>query len=176
MHCQRMLHAFYLWVSAAINHADHHATGKWVTTFYLSYRSRGVHWHLSYKPVINLLKLYRDKTEWLLTYFESFFPAYPESSSGQETSNSLSSEMVNPSFWNQLTHNSIYPWETSLALDKLYYWDHYFHMHQTLWINSYLLYNYQWNTKWAFPRKHDIFTREDSMISSHAKITWPPLL
>ena len=33
----------------------------------------------------------------------------------------------------------------------------------------YLLYKHQWNTKWAFPRKLHIFTREDNMLSSHVK-------
>ena len=32
-----------------------------------------------------------------------------------------------------------------------------------------LLYKHQWNTKWAFPRKLHIFTREDNMLSSHVK-------
>ena len=32
-----------------------------------------------------------------------------------------------------------------------------------------LLYKHQWNTKWAFPRKIHIFTREDNMLSSHVK-------
>jgi len=32
-----------------------------------------------------------------------------------------------------------------------------------------LLYKYQWNTKWAFPRKLHIFTREDIMLSSYVK-------
>ena len=38
----------------------------------------------------------------------------------------------------------------------------------------FLLYKQQWNTRWAFPRKHDIFTRENNMLSSHVKIS--PLL
>ena len=33
----------------------------------------------------------------------------------------------------------------------------------------YLLYKYQWNTRWAFARKHDIFTCENNMLSSHVK-------
>jgi len=32
-----------------------------------------------------------------------------------------------------------------------------------------LLYEHQWNTKWAFPRKLHIFTHEDNMLSSHVK-------
>ena len=36
-------------------------------------------------------------------------------------------------------------------------------------VNEHLLYKHQWNTKWAFPRKLHIFTREDNMLSSHAK-------
>ena len=32
-----------------------------------------------------------------------------------------------------------------------------------------LLYKHQWNTKWAFPRKLHIFTREDNMLSLHVK-------
>ena len=32
-----------------------------------------------------------------------------------------------------------------------------------------LLYKHQWNTKWAFPRKRQIFTREENMLSSHVK-------
>ena len=40
-----------------------------------------------------------------------------------------------------------------------------------VWIRRYpdLLYKHQWNTKWAFPRKLHIFTREDNMLSSHVK-------
>ena len=34
-----------------------------------------------------------------------------------------------------------------------------------------LLYKQQWNTRWAFVRKHDIFTRENNMLSSHVKIS-----
>ena len=34
---------------------------------------------------------------------------------------------------------------------------------------NYLLYKHQWNTKWVFPRKLHIFTREDNMLSSHVK-------
>ena len=34
-----------------------------------------------------------------------------------------------------------------------------------------LLYKHQWNTRWAFACKHDIFTREDNKISSQVKIT-----
>ena len=34
---------------------------------------------------------------------------------------------------------------------------------------SILLHKHQWNTKWAFPRKLHIFTREDNMLSSHVK-------
>ena len=30
-----------------------------------------------------------------------------------------------------------------------------------------LLYKHQWNTKWAFERKLDIFTCENNMLSSH---------
>ena len=37
-----------------------------------------------------------------------------------------------------------------------------------------LLYKYQWNTRWAFARKLDIFTCENNMLSSHMKIS--PLL
>ena len=32
-----------------------------------------------------------------------------------------------------------------------------------------VFYKHQWNTKWAFPRKLNIFTREDNMLSSHVK-------
>ena len=35
--------------------------------------------------------------------------------------------------------------------------------------NQILLYKHQWNTKWAFPRKLHIFTREDNVLSSHVK-------
>ena len=38
----------------------------------------------------------------------------------------------------------------------------------------YLLYKHQWNTRWAFTRKLDIFTCENNMLSSHVKIS--PLL
>ena len=34
-----------------------------------------------------------------------------------------------------------------------------------------LLYKHQWNTRWAFARKHDIFTRENNMLFSHVKIS-----
>ena len=34
-----------------------------------------------------------------------------------------------------------------------------------------LLYEHQWNTRWAFARKLDIFTFESYMLSSHVKIT-----
>ena len=37
-----------------------------------------------------------------------------------------------------------------------------------------LLYKHQWNTRWAFARKHDIFTCENEMLPSHMKR--PPLL
>ena len=37
-----------------------------------------------------------------------------------------------------------------------------------------LLYKHQWNTKWAFARKLDIFTCENNMLYSHVKIS--PLL
>ena len=37
-----------------------------------------------------------------------------------------------------------------------------------------LLYKHQWNTRWAFARKLDIFTSEYNMLSSHVKIS--PLL
>ena len=37
-----------------------------------------------------------------------------------------------------------------------------------------LLYKHQWNTRWAFARKLDIFRRENNMLSSHVKIS--PLL
>ena len=37
-----------------------------------------------------------------------------------------------------------------------------------------LLYKHQWNTRWPFARKLDIFTFENSMLSSHVKIS--PLL
>ena len=30
--------------------------------------------------------------------------------------------------------------------------------------NSYWLYKHQWNTRWAFARKHDIFTRENNTL------------
>ena len=32
-----------------------------------------------------------------------------------------------------------------------------------------LLYKHQWNTRWAFARKLDIFTCENNMLSSHVK-------
>ena len=38
----------------------------------------------------------------------------------------------------------------------------------------YLLYKHQWNTRWAFARKLDIFTCENNMLSLHVKIS--PLL
>ena len=37
-----------------------------------------------------------------------------------------------------------------------------------------LLYKHQWNTRWAFAQKLDIFTCENNMLSSHVKIS--PLL
>ena len=40
--------------------------------------------------------------------------------------------------------------------------------------NRDLLYKHQWNTRWAFARKLDIFTCENNMLSSHVKIS--PLL
>ena len=39
-----------------------------------------------------------------------------------------------------------------------------------------LLCKHQWNTRWAFARKLDIFTCENNMLSSHVKISpllWP---
>ena len=42
------------------------------------------------------------------------------------------------------------------------------------WKELALLYKHQWNTRWAFARKHDIFTRENNMSFSHVKIS--PLL
>ena len=39
---------------------------------------------------------------------------------------------------------------------------------------SFLLYKHQWNTRWAFARKLDIFTCENNMLSSRVKIS--PLL
>ena len=39
---------------------------------------------------------------------------------------------------------------------------------------KYLLYKNQWNTRWAFARKHEIFTRENNTLFSHVKIS--PLL
>ena len=36
---------------------------------------------------------------------------------------------------------------------------------------KYLLYKHQWNTRWAFARKLDIFTCENNMLSLHVKIT-----
>ena len=38
----------------------------------------------------------------------------------------------------------------------------------------YILYKHQWNTRWVFARKLDIFTCENNMLSSHVKIS--PLL
>ena len=35
--------------------------------------------------------------------------------------------------------------------------------------NMHLLYKHQWNTRRAFAWKHDIFTRENNMLSSHVK-------
>ena len=32
-----------------------------------------------------------------------------------------------------------------------------------------LLYKHQWNTGWAFAQKHDLFTWENNMLSSHMK-------
>ena len=37
-------------------------------------------------------------------------------------------------------------------------------------LKSFLLYKHQWNTKWAFTRKYDIFTREDNVIFTREKI------
>ena len=34
-----------------------------------------------------------------------------------------------------------------------------------------LLYKHQWNTRWAFARKHDIFTRENNMLFARVKIS-----
>ena len=45
---------------------------------------------------------------------------------------------------------------------------------QNRYIYIYILYEHQWNTRWAFARKHDIFTRENNMLFSHVKIS--PLL
>ena len=39
---------------------------------------------------------------------------------------------------------------------------------------GYILYKHQWNTRWAFARKLDIFACENNMLSSHVKIS--PLL
>ena len=36
-------------------------------------------------------------------------------------------------------------------------------------IARYILHKYQWNNKWAFAWKYHIFTRENNLISSHAK-------
>ena len=38
----------------------------------------------------------------------------------------------------------------------------------------FILYKHQWNTRWAFARKLDIFTCENTMLSLHVKIS--PLL
>ena len=35
----------------------------------------------------------------------------------------------------------------------------------------FILYKHQWNTRWAFARKLDIFTCENTMLSSHVKIS-----
>ena len=32
-----------------------------------------------------------------------------------------------------------------------------------------MLYKHQWNTKWAFMQKHDLFTPENNMLFSHVK-------
>ena len=40
--------------------------------------------------------------------------------------------------------------------------------------NKLLLHKHQWNTRWAFAQKLDIFTCENNMLSSHVKIS--PLL
>ena len=34
-----------------------------------------------------------------------------------------------------------------------------------------LLYKHQWNTRWAFARKHDIFTRENNVLFSRVQIS-----
>ena len=35
--------------------------------------------------------------------------------------------------------------------------------------NIYFLYKQKWNTRWAFPQKHDIFICENTMLSLHVK-------
>lgn len=37
-----------------------------------------------------------------------------------------------------------------------------------------LLYKHQWNSRWSLARKHDIFPRENNVLSSHVK-RWPLL-
>ena len=45
------------------------------------------------------------------------------------------------------------------------------HLNDTGWNNYNLLNKRQWNTRWAFAWKHDIFTKncENNMLSSHMK-------
>ena len=38
-------------------------------------------------------------------------------------------------------------------------------------VKKHLLYKQQWNTRWAFARKDDIFTRENNMLFPHVKIS-----
>ena len=53
-----------------------------------------------------------------------------------------------------------------IALSEIYF----FRLVLT-WRKTFLLYQHQWNARWAFARKHDILTRENNMICSHVKIT-----
>ena len=39
-----------------------------------------------------------------------------------------------------------------------------------LFIKLYLLYKHEWNTWWAFARKHDIFTSKDNMLFRYGYI------
>jgi len=39
-----------------------------------------------------------------------------------------------------------------------------------------LLYNHQWNTRWAFARKHDISTRENNLSLSSAITTFQQVI
>ena len=47
-----------------------------------------------------------------------------------------------------------------------------YNMHALCINYSILLYKHQWNTKWAFAWKLDIFTCENNMLSSHVKIIY----
>lgn len=76
------------------------------------------------KPTINtfyslVLPFYtRNHFYSLLIYLVSLFPVNPKASPGQETSNSLTCYMRNPTLYAQLTHYCINPWKSSGTLKE----------------------------------------------------------